>query len=245
MVPPPAPFTSSYAEVLPPPALRERIRRVWRYRTGTTSKTTTLVLPDGCVDLIWDGTRLFVAGPDQQAVAVQLAAGTRLTGLRLAPGVAHRLLGVPMQMLTDQRIAADAVLGRRGCDLQQRLAYDAHPMRTLLAAMGTVEVTPDPRMAWLFAQLTGACPPRVPALARSLGISERSLHRHCLQAFGYGPKVLDRVLRLQRMLRLAPDATSLTAVALDVGYADATHLSHDVRRLTGLTSRALVRDHAG
>ncbi|WP_394002670.1 DUF6597 domain-containing transcriptional factor [Luteimonas sp. WGS1318] len=239
--PPPSP----YREACPPAVLRDRIRRVWSYRADAGPASTTRVLPDGCVDLIWDGARLFVAGPDQQAVTVTLSGGAQLTGLRLAPGVAHRLLGMSMHTLADQRVEADVVLGPRGGELQQRLVDGADPMRTLLTAVAPIAVTPDPPMAWLFAQLSGTQPARLPALAQTLGISTRSLHRHCLQAFGYGPKVLDRVLRLQRLLALAPDAGTLTMAALDAGYADATHLAHDVRRLTGLTPTALMREHRG
>ncbi|KLI98309.1 helix-turn-helix domain-containing protein [Luteimonas sp. FCS-9] len=234
--------SAAYVEMPPPPALRDRVRRVWHYR-ASASAAAPLVLPDGCVDLIWDGAQLFVAGPDQQAMTAQLAPDARLTGLRLSPGVAHRLLGTPMHWLADRRVAADTIIGPRAGLLARRLSDGGDPAETLLAAVGEVPVQPDPRMAWLFAQLHGMDAPRVPDLARQLGISERSLHRHCLEAFGYGPKVLDRVLRLQRLLCLAPRAATLTRAALDAGYADATHLSHDVRRLTGLTPTALLRDH--
>lgn len=236
------PPASAYAEALPPAALRDRVRRVWRYQSGG-SPAAPLILPDGCVDLIWDGAQLFIAGPDQRAKPAQLAPGATLTGLRLAPGVAHRLLGTPMHTLADQRIAADAVIGPRAGALARRLADGADPARTLLAAVEARSVQPDPRMAWMFAQLSGPEAPRLPELARQLGLSERSLHRHCRQAFGYGPKVLDRVLRLQRWLHLASGAVTLTRAALDAGYADATHLAHDVRRLTGLTPTSLLRDH--
>ncbi|MDC7806830.1 AraC family transcriptional regulator [Luteimonas sp BLCC-B24] len=163
-----------YREAPPPAALADCIRRVWRYQADVHQASTTRVLPDGCVDLIWNGTRLFVAGPDQQAVVAELAPGARLTGLRLAPGVAHRLLGTSMHALADQRIDADAVLDRRGGELQQCLTDGADPVPTLLAAFASIAVTPDPQMAWLFAQLSGTRPMRLPALAQTLGISARS-----------------------------------------------------------------------
>lgn len=242
-IPPLLPALPPYVEALPPPALRDRLCRVWRYRVEPAADAQSRVLPDGCVDLIWDGRRLFVAGPDQQASVARLAAGTTLTGLRLAPGTAHRVLGTSMQALTDRRVDADTVLGTRARALQRRLGECADPLPTLLAAVAASDVVVDTRMAWLFAALSADRSAGIPALAHGLGISERGLHRHCLQAFGYGPKVLERILRLQRLLRLAGQVPTLTAAALDAGYADATHLSHDVRRLTGLTPTQLVRDH--
>ncbi|MBB4128251.1 AraC-like DNA-binding protein [Xanthomonas translucens] len=81
-------------------------------------------------------------------------------------------------------------------------------------------------------------------LTRSLGISERSLRRRCQDAFGYGAKTLERILRLQRFLRIACGHATLTAAALQAGYGDAPHLVRDSRQLTGLSPRELVQRHA-
>ncbi|MEE7560434.1 AraC family transcriptional regulator, partial [Xanthomonas sp. Kuri4-2] len=55
-----SPSLVRYAEAAAPPALRDRLRCGWRFRQGDAPETVE-VLPDGCVDLIWDGSRLFVA----------------------------------------------------------------------------------------------------------------------------------------------------------------------------------------
>lgn len=56
----------------------------WRFRQGTAATDPVLVLPDGSVDLIWDGTLLLVAGPDRTAAMAALAPGSALSGVRLA-----------------------------------------------------------------------------------------------------------------------------------------------------------------
>jgi AraC-like DNA-binding protein len=76
----------------------------------------------------------------------------------------------------------------------------------------------------------------ISALADDLGLSTRQLHRRCTAAFGYGPKVLARIVRLQSMLsllRVAPE-TPLAQLAAESGYADQAHLTHEVGALTGL-----------
>jgi transcriptional regulator GlxA family with amidase domain len=84
------------------------------------------------------------------------------------------------------------------------------------------------------------------ALADDFGLSERQLHRRCTAAFGYGPKVLDRVLRLQSALSLlgGVPGINLAQVAADAGYADQAHLTREVGALTGLTP-ATVRSELG
>ena len=58
---------------------------------------------------------------------------------------------------------------------------------------------------------------RVAALGAELGVSERQLRRRFLDAVGYGPKTLARVLRFQRAVTLLRSGSDedLAAVALD------------------------------
>ncbi|GAB3865610.1 hypothetical protein GCM10029963_78000 [Micromonospora andamanensis] len=81
----------------------------------------------------------------------------------------------------------------------------------------------------------------VGSVAERCGLSSRQLQRRCTTAFGYGPKTLQRILRLQRALGLARSGRSFAAVAADAGYADQSHLARDVRAMTGVPLSALLR----
>ncbi|MGW5695942.1 helix-turn-helix domain-containing protein, partial [Streptomyces asiaticus] len=70
---------------------------------------------------------------------------------------------------------------------------------------------------------------------------ERQLHRRSLAAFGYGPKTLGRVLRLNRALDLARTGLPFAEVAATAGYADQAHLARDVRALAGVPLGRLLR----
>lgn len=98
---------------------------------------------------------------------------------------------------------------------------------------------PDPLLARVVAALDAGRP--VAATADALGIGARRLHRRSLAAFGYGPKTLARVLRLQRALALARNGTPLAETAARTGYADQAHLTRDVRELAGATPLELLR----
>lgn len=79
-------------------------------------------------------------------------------------------------------------------------------------------------------------------LSRRMGISERTLRRYCTDAFGYGFKTLQRIVRFQRLLRiglLSPDP-NLANLALAAGVADQAHTSREVRRLCNATPAQLV-----
>jgi AraC-like DNA-binding protein len=81
-------------------------------------------------------------------------------------------------------------------------------------------------------------------LSRAIGLSERQVHRRCMAAFGYGPSVLARILRLQRALQLArshQEPLRLAELAAAAGYFDQQHLAHEVRAIMGTTPTTLLR----
>lgn len=75
-------------------------------------------------------------------------------------------------------------------------------------------------------------------------LSERQLERRFVEHIGYGPKTLQRILRLQRLVaQLAAhhQPIELAGTAASAGCADQSHLSRETRQLTGLTPRQLSR----
>ncbi|MFD7709585.1 helix-turn-helix domain-containing protein [Streptomyces sp. NPDC059786] len=202
------------------------------------------VLPDGCMDLLWNGDRLLVAGPDTRAYRPE-GGPARWTGVRFFPGTAPTLLGVPAHELKDRRVElSDLWQAPEVRRLAARLRAAGTPARTLDAlenialARAAASDPFDPLLRELVAALDAGRP--VAATADRLGLGARQLHRRSLTAFGYGPKTLARILRLQRALALARTGTSFALTAARSGYADQPHLSREVRQLTGTTLAELL-----
>lgn len=210
----------------------------WDYLQGAQAMPA-LVLPDACVDLLWDGTRLSIAGPDTRAQYARICPGQRVQGLRFAPAVAAHWLGVPLHVLADQRVGLRDLGVSRLATLADRMAARTDAMGWLADRILADTPSGTDTMQVVHARLARAQPDSVAHLARDLGLTERTLLRRCDDAFGYGPKLLARILRLQRFLRLQHDAT-LVDMALDAGYYDAAQLAGDARRLTGLTPTQLL-----
>ncbi|MEV5438793.1 helix-turn-helix transcriptional regulator [Streptomyces sp. NPDC052682] len=199
------------------------------------------ILPDGCMDLLWNQGRLLVAGPDTRAYVTDGEAGA-WAGVRFFPGTAPALLGVPADELRDRRVAlADLWPAAEVRRLAARVAAAPDPATgleelALRRAAGTPP--PDPLLRRVVTALAAGRP--VAATADALGLGARQLHRRSLAAFGYGPKTLARVLRLQRALALARSGLPLAQTAARAGYADQAHLTREVRELTGLRPRDLL-----
>jgi hypothetical protein len=79
------------------------------------------VLPDACIDLVWDGGTLVVAGPDTQAWWV--TSQSAFVGIRFQPGSAPGFLGVPASELLNQALPLSEFWGHSQADrLAERLA---------------------------------------------------------------------------------------------------------------------------
>jgi AraC-like DNA-binding protein len=200
------------------------------------------VLPDGCMDLLWTEGRLLVAGPDTRPY-LPGGAPARWAGVRLPPGTAPALLGVPAHELRDRRVGlADLWPAARVRRLTARIDMAADPaeaLETLAVERAAQTEPPDPLLTEVAAALDAGR--TVAATADSLGIGARTLHRRSRAAFGYGPKTLARVLRLQRALRAAARGAPLAEIAFRTGYADQAHLTRELRALTGMTPGRLLR----
>jgi AraC-like DNA-binding protein len=78
----------------------------------------------------------------------------------------------------------------------------------------------------------------VTAASREVALTDRHLRRRFHDAVGYGPKTLQRVLRLRRFLALAEAGATadLARAAAEAGYSDQPHLTRECA-----TSRACLR----
>jgi AraC-like DNA-binding protein len=199
------------------------------------------VVPDGCVDLIWMGNRLDVVGPDTTARLAALPPGSRITGIRARPGAARLLLGdLPATELRDLQVGGLDVWGASVRDTVDRLGEFPDRAGRILeefACSRLSEYRPDPALTPVVAALDAPAPPPIPALADTLGLSERQLRRRVTAAVGYGPQTLTGVLRFQRATRLGVERGGLAGLAHTAGYADQAHLTREFRRLAGMTPR--------
>lgn len=264
----------SYVERAAPADLAGEVACTW---TMQTAGAMTLV-PDGCLDLLWiEGGRFVVCGPETSGWSSVLPPGLAAAGIRFRPGVAPAALGVPAVTLRDARVPADELWGSSARHLAEQMAEA--PGSAARVALLTAEVRRrlaagppvDPVAREIAARLTA--PQRagvgdgagdvvgdgvgdggvgVARLAADLGYSERQLHRRSTAAFGYGPAVLARILRLQRFIALGRSGgrwagrarvgreQGVAGLAAAAGYADGPHLARECRAIAGTTPSALV-----
>lgn len=193
---------------LPAPVLEH-----WQHHTR--ADTRSLVLPDGCRDLICRQTpgqapQWLVSPLADTACAVDCGAGTRFWGYRLQPGTT-----------VDETALLAAV---RNC-----------PTPDTADVLGWLDAfaRQDPRVTEALHSLSGTG--RVAVTVRQLGVTERSLERLLAAATGRTPGYWQALARVRRAARALAHPTPLAAVAADLGYADQAHMGREFRRWFGVS----------
>lgn len=244
-------FAGIYRERAPDAALREHVRCVWVNDLTGSQNEWIRVVPDGCVDIVWTGTSLIVAGPDTRSILDRLLRGAVVVGVRFHPGAALSWLGVPLSEIVNSRVPLaefwrndtertfDKISGMGG-GAEIAITLESF-LLSRLAGVGLA----DRRVAFMRRAAGDDCHPAgvsLNRLAACMGMSERTLRRRCLDAFGYGFKTLDRVLRFQRFFRLAahPSKGSLAELAARAGYADQAHMTREIQRMSEATAGEFV-----
>lgn len=240
-----------FRQRMPAAVLSRHIDRVWI--NELRGPTAIDVVPDGCIDIYWTGAGLQIAGPNTEVLTITMPCAAALAGVRFHPGVASRWLGVPASDLVNRHQPLDEVWDRRTVDeLSDRLTHSGSAAAAAMVLEQALiarlpEVAPaDPIVEATVAALSGAGRTTngvIGKLIADFGWSERTLRRHGHEAFGYGPKTLERILRFQRFLRLLPTARApLAVLASEGGYADQAHLAREVRRLSVQSPSGLLAE---
>jgi AraC-like DNA-binding protein len=192
----------------------------WRHTAADAGGS--VVLPDGCVDLIgfqrpgaavcWKLSPLI-----DRSSHIDTPAGQRFAGFRLHPGA--RVNAVTLLRAVEGLELDDtpAVLDR----LDATTSTDARVGEALLALASERDL----RHA-----------------LRQLGVSERSLQRLIGSATGRPPLYWKRLSRLRRTARALRGDGPLAQVATDHGFADQSHMNREFRHWLGLTPAQVGAD---
>jgi AraC-like DNA-binding protein len=255
---------ATYEEFAPPPDLAGVVACTWVARIGESSPGP--IIPDACSDIVVVGDATpHVAGPATHTHLAPAAMEARVVGIRFRPGATRVAFGCDANELLDADVELRAVCGVAADTLSDELSRDGSSDvgRAALERWVRARVGHDPHrdrtaLAAANALVSGRVR-TVRELGRALGWSERRVHREITATCGYGPKTLQRIVRMQRVVRRAGkygrewgvgaddhytlrlrDMPPLARLALDAGYADQAHMTRDFRDLTGFTPRALL-----
>lgn len=259
----------SFTRIAAPPALAGLIDGYCDYSESTTGFSTRRELPHAEGVLIFNlGLTVRITGGDGRALDLR-AGEAFVAGIHLRPALSHsfgaqaglqvqlplatlrRLLGLPMQHLLDQVVDLRTLWGATAsADLKRLL--DAETLALRIAALDTLLWTrlraaplPDRRQLAALKLLREAPGLDLCAVAERVGWSRKHLADRTQDLVGIGPRSFRRVLRfqqLQQQLRGLPNpAVDWSALAVDCGYFDQSHLIREFREFARLSPGEFLR----
>lgn len=242
-----------------------------------TNPKNEIVLPDGKTELIIhfgddflklekleDGNRfvkqarVLMSGQLTEHIVLQPTGEVGVLAARFKPAGAARFFSLPYEEIVDQVV-----------DLS---SYDKKTARALNEEVEKLTVI-DERLEFMQAFLKNrlqeesqediyvrhACQYimksegeySVAELVKLIGFSERQLERKFKKQVGLSPKMLSRIVRFQKILRLAQTSKNMTLVdaAVSCGYYDQSHFIRDFTKFSGdsplkyLASEHPMSDH--
>jgi AraC-like DNA-binding protein len=254
---------SSYREYPPSAELLPFVECFWTREAGMPGRVGAgpaqhRVLPDGCIDVVL----AFSAGGDESESPMVVGTMTRalvldamsepvcFVGVRFRPGKATAFLALPASEVTDLRVSIDDVWPdaeqvrdtlAASRDVVARLRALERILLRRLAPHARVEQHDVDEAVRRMIESGGSL--GITRLAPSLGVTRQHLARRFAQLVGVSPKTFARVVRLNRVVervRLVPagQPVNWSALALELGYYDQSHLVDEFREMTGLTPTA-------
>lgn len=198
------------------------------------------------------GTAVF-SGARSNCFTIDCDQQERVVGVQFAAGGACPFFRMPMLELEDASFDMADLWGREAGRLRERVLAAATPRAMLqvlatcleerlhLAQRNTLQL--HPAVVYIANQLdTCDGRGRVQAVTGKIGMSQRRIAQLFHEQVGVSPKTFHRVRRFQhtiQRLRVA-ERVNWAELALDCGYYDQAHLSHDFRQIAGMTPSAYL-----
>lgn len=243
----------AYNQFNPHPALAAYIDAYWTVAADGNELTTEKILPDGCVDIIFnlgadcktDNSRFtmhnekaYLVGTMTRFKETNVNPETNLLGIRFKPAAFSAFYKFSsLHEVTDQTVGFEKTLSP---DLQKTIQYStaylnhfflnklSKPKHILLPVIADIQNHKG--------QLSAH------ALAQRHFTTTRQLERSFKQHVGISPKEFINFVRYQFTLSVIKNKASnrsLLDIAFECGYYDHSHLTNEVKRYTGVAPSQL------
>lgn len=237
---------------------RRFVQAFWQSTGFYPPADTRRVLPDACVDFIFDlassrtSECATVIGTMTRPITVSTAGRRDLFGIRFRPAMAALLWPMPMHELCDDRTGLGDI-APDGADLADRLSTRSDFNARVAFAESWIERRlrhhdVDSAMTDTIAAVNDHLTrlENANALTTLTGWNERKLQRFFATAYGTTFATLRCFWRFEAVRRALTDHTdeSLSMLALRHGYADQAHMAREFRRFAGASIGEWYRDAA-
>ena len=207
------------------------VERVTRVRFGSAWRGVTT--PDGCWDIVVRRVKgrleLLQTGIITRPVELAYAAGDEYLSISFKPGVF-------MPRLPGKRMIDRGLLRPTPSPRTFRVEQEDLEIPTFDNAEGLVDCLTRRQLIVRDEIVEGVVE------GRPRAIHPRSVQRHFLEAMGLTAKRLQQIQRACQAIELLAQKKRAVDVALELGYADQSHLTRALKAIMGKTPGEIARD---
>ena len=247
----------------PNPPLSKFVDIFWLYEGHNPERKTERILPTGTLELainlrqnklrFYDAERpencsrfsgAVVSGASGRGFTPDAPQQVFIIGVHFKPGGAFPFLALPAGDLADTHVDLETLWGRSAVRLRERLCEARTSagrfqllQEALLGRLGRGVQQHDAVSAALEIFARNQAGPTVRETARYLGLSQRRFIQVFKAEVGMTPKLFSRIQRFQQTRTFIQQNRSpnWTALALDLGYFDQSHLIREFLEFSGLS----------
>ncbi len=233
----------TYREFQPPAQLSSSVEAVWSIDSSRNYSYSVRVVPDGCVEIVKSEDYGFrVYGPSTTWTMYSFQGGSASEGIRLRPEVAAEVLSVDPGELKD--LSED---GERFRPFAESLSRRRGPWLLRLFELLEAKALDAGAAGWVAASIRHDPDLPVGEHNRRVGVGARHARRLFGQASGITLSAYRRIHRVHSTwgAHAADPRLPLSRLALRCGFSDQSHMTREVRELTGLTPVEFLRSLAG
>lgn len=246
-----------YREYQPSEPLKSHIACYWTvdYRANNSRKLHR-VIPDGCVDIIFDlrsstsAKGAFVVGLMTEYEVMTLSQNRFLFGIRFFVDNIRTFLKYPVSEVTGYHVFLEDLWGNEALALTEEIVSEPNVsnmiatierkfMQMLLMDKAEPDGLLQMSMKYLYSSRGMVT---IGALAEELSYSERSIRRTFQKELGVSPKELSDIIRFQNLLKdfSSSPQPRLSDLSFKYGYYDQSHLIRQFKRYYGLPPRQIL-----
>jgi len=242
-------MAATYQEHIPSPRLLDYVECFWSLEA--TSDAPQLVVPDGCMDILMRFGRtaytVDVVGSMTRSERAVIRAGESFLGIRFKPGRLPLLADIDCASLVNRTNSFRDSRSYKVGETLLRVGRDCCIEEKIELLERALVVSSDPLSGHLAIDVLVASEGSTSAaeLADLANLSERQLRRQFINLTGLPPKLLARVLRFRKAYGAlqSKSAMGLAAIAIDCGYTDQAHFSHEFKEFVGCTPTSWQSQH--
>lgn len=237
-----------YWEGAPGPHLQERLLPQAQAAMILNLRDEPIAIYEDNRGAAYYGTAVFT-GARSSCFTIDCNQQERVVGVQFAPGGAFPFFRMPMSELEDASFDMADLWGCEAGWVRERVLEAATPqamLRVLEQCLLELIIAPErlhPAVIYMAGELD-ICdgPGRVQAVTQQIGLSQRRLTQLFHEQVGVSPKTFHRVRRFQHTLQRLHGlrAADWAEIAVECGYYDQAHLSHDFRQIAGMTPGAYL-----